>query len=125
MRKYPEFYLSARVWESQLDELATQIERDSIPTEYDEAYSLYLDWVKRKYPALLQETKHMSKSQYIEFKTTYYVQGKSILSRDDEQMYMIRAHEQMQSSDSTRSQYPDVFAFHCQKVRDLVNSQPV
>lgn len=125
MRKYPEFYLSARLWESQADELAEQMERDETPTEWDGAYMEYLQWVKERYPRLLHDTKHMSKAQYIEYKTTYYITGKSRLGDDLERKYMIRSHEQMNMSDGTRREYHDVFALHCEKVKEFIKSQPV
>lgn len=125
MRKHPEFYLSGRIWEAYVDEAKEQAERDSIPTEYDQPYNAYLKWVQDNTPEVLHKTKHLSKQQFIAFKTTYYVPGKSILGDYLESKYLMDAHRNMSSNPAIMDQYPDAFAYHCAKVEQFVKSQPV
>lgn len=125
LRKYPEFYLSGRLWEAYAERAEETAKAESIPTQFDEQYQQYLEWVKKTYPAVIAETKHMSKSQYIQYKTTYYVQGKSWMGDQMERTYLIRAHESMNLDPAKRATYHDVFALHCEFVQQHVKAHAV
>lgn len=124
-RKYPEFFLSGRIWEAYLDQAAESAAQDAIQTPHDEAYRQYLAWVNKSYPVLTAETKQLSKAQYIQYKTDYYVQGKSWMGEDMERKYLIQAHDQMSSDPIKRATYPDVFALHCEFVQRHVKNHTV
>lgn len=125
LRKHPEFYLSGRIWESYLDQAKEQAEKDSVPTEYDDAYKSYLKWVQDNTPAVLHHTKHLSKQQFIAYKTTYYVKGKSVLGDYLEAKFLMDAHRAMNTNPQELESYPDAFTLHCAKVEQFVKSQPV
>lgn len=124
-RKYPEFFLSGRIWEAYLDQAAESAAQDAVQTPHDEAYRQYLAWVNKSYPVLTAETKQLSKAQYIQYKTDYYVQGKSWMGEDMERKYLIQAHDQMSNDPIKRATYPDVFALHCEFVQRHVKNHTV
>jgi len=125
MRKYPEFFLSGRIWESLEDEITEAKARDAEPTPHDQEYQTYLKWVERNYPNVLHAAKHMSKTEYIQYKTTYYVEGKTKLGERMERTYMVRAHEEMDTNPATLDKYTDVFALHCNRVQEFIKLHTV
>lgn len=124
MRRYPEFYLSGRVWEGYMDKIEERNGADISP-EWDEPYQRYLTWVKEKYPNLLSLNKHLSKTQLVEFKTTYYVEGKSKMGHRMETDWMTEAHQTISASAEAQNKYPDVFTLHCEKVRQFVKQHTI
>lgn len=122
MRRYPEFFLSGRVWESLSDEIQETRQREAAaPADPD--YQKYLDWVKAKYPNLLSTAKHMSRTEYTTYRGGYT--GKATIGPNLERDYMIRAHEQMNRDETTLHKYDDVFALHIERVQEFVKLHTV
>jgi hypothetical protein len=122
MRKYPEFFLSGRVWESLSDEINETRAREAA-TPADPEYQKYLDWVRARYPNLLSTAKHMSRTAYDTYRSGYT--GKAKIGANLEREYMIRAHEQMAKDATTLHKYDDVFALHIAKVQEFVQLHTV
>lgn len=123
MRKYPEFFLSARAWESIADELNEKHEQTTLAAEQDPEYSRYMEWVKSKYPNLLNAAKYMSRTEYQTFRSAY--SGKKTIGANLEQTYMIRAHEDMEKDCTKLEQYNGVFALHLDRVQQFVKQTTV
>lgn len=125
MRKYPEFYLSGRLWENYIEAANARAAEDAQPTPYDDQYQKYIDWVRSNYPHVIQETKHMSKTQFVQFKTTIYAQGKGMMGQRLELEYLTDAHKKMEADRTARDNYPDVFALHCENVQRFAKANNV
>lgn len=123
MRKYPEFFLSARVWESIADELNEKHEQTTIAAEQDPEYNRYMNWIKANYPNLLNAAKYMSRTEYQTFRTAY--SGKRTIGANLEQTYMVRAHEDMEKDCTKLEQYNGVFALHLDRVQQFVKATTV
>lgn len=125
MRRHAEFYLSGRMWEAYTDR-ADEIEKENAKhPEWDAEYRDYLAWLNNNFPNILQLNKHLSKSQYIQYKTEYYVTGKTKLGTSLERTYLVRAHETMSSSSDAQHKYPDVFSLHCENVKQFIKAHAV
>lgn len=119
MRKYPEFYLSGRTWESFAERLAAQkAENETFAPEWSEVYAEYLGWVERCYPKSLKAAKYLSKQQYVRYKTTFYVEGKSYIDEKREREFLIQAHDDVEKNDDLRARVTDIFAYHCELIRE-------
>jgi len=119
MRKYPEFYLSGRTWESFADALAAQkAENETFAPEWSEQYNEYLVWVERCYPKSLNAAKFLSKQQYVRYKTTFYVEGKSFIDEKREREFLIQAHDDVEKNDDLRARVTDIFAYHCELIKE-------
>jgi len=119
MRKYPEFYLSGRTWESFAERLAAQkAENETFAPEWSEQYNEYLVWVERCYPKSLNAAKFLSKQQYVRYKTTFYVEGKSFIDEKREREFLIQAHDDVEKNDDLRARVTDIFAYHCELIKE-------
>lgn len=86
LRQYPTTYLNGRVWETYLDRRAEPEQ----PTEYDEAYQKYVDWVERNFAQARRTCSNFSKTQFIEFKRTSKA---DIIGKESEDKFLKTAHE--------------------------------
>jgi len=119
MRKYPEFYLSGRTWESFAERLAAQkAENETFAPEWSEVYTEYLGWVERCYPKSLNAAKFLSKQQYVRYKTTFYVEGKSYIDEKREREFLIQAHDDVEKNDDLRARVTDIFYYHCELIKE-------
>jgi len=119
MRKQPEFYLSGRMWETYIERLAAQkAENETFAPEWSEQYNEYLVWVERCYPKSLNAAKFLSKQQYVRYKTTFYVEGKSFIDEKREREFLIQAHEDVEKNDDLRARVTDIFAYHCELIKE-------
>lgn len=126
MRKYPEFYLSGKIWKTYVD-IAAQRKKQNEQTlpEWTDAYGEYLNWVKRKFENILQSAKYLSKQQYAAYRTEFYVQGKSFIGEERERKELIKAHEAMNDNTDIMNKYIDVFAFHCERIKLAVKEYQI
>ena len=125
MRRHAEFYLSGRMWEAYADKAAEIEAENAKHPEWDAEYRDYLAWLNNNFPNILQLNKHLSKSQYIQYKTEYYVTGKTKLGTTLERTYLVRAHETMSTSSDVQHKYPDVFSLHCENVKQFIKAHAV
>lgn len=125
MRRHAEFYLSGRMWEAYADKAAEIEAENAKHPEWDVEYRDYLAWLNNNFPNILQLNKHLSKSQYIKYKTEYYVTGKTKLGTTLERTYLVRAHETMSTSSDVQQKYPDVFSLHCDNVQKFIKAHTV
>lgn len=86
LRQYPTTYMNGRVWETYLDRRAEPEQ----PTEYDEAYQKYVDWVERNFAQARRTCSNFSKTQFIEFKRTSKA---DIIGKESELKFLRTAHE--------------------------------
>ena len=93
LRQHPLTYLNGRVWETYLDRKA-QVEQ---PTEFDEAYQVYIDWVERNYAHARRTCANFSKAQFIEFKRTSKA---DIIGKESENKFLKVAHETAREKDA-------------------------
>jgi len=118
-RKEPEFYLSGKMWEAYAERLAAQkAENETFAPEWSEVYSEYLGWVERCYPKSLKAAKYLSKQQYVRYKTTFYVEGKSYIDEKREREFLIQAHDDVEKNDDLRARVTDIFAYHCELIKE-------
>ena len=118
-RKEPEFYLSGKMWEAYAERLAAQkAENETFAPEWSEVYTEYLGWVERCYPKSLNAAKYLSKQQYVRYKTTFYVEGKSFIDEKREREFLIQAHDDVEKNDDLRARVTDIFAYHCELIKE-------
>ena len=118
-RKEPEFYLSGKMWEAYAERLAAQkAENETFAPEWSEVYTEYLGWVERCYPKSLNAAKFLSKQQYVRYKTTFYVEGKSYIDEKREREFLIQAHDDVEKNDDLRARVTDIFAYHCELIKE-------
>lgn len=118
-RKEPEFYLSGKMWEAYAERLAAQkAENETFAPEWSEVYAEYLGWVERCYPKSLKAAKYLSKQQYVRYKTTFYVEGKSYIDEKREREFLIQAHDDVEKNDDLRARVTDIFAYHCELIKE-------
>lgn len=86
LRQHPTTYLNGRVWETYLDR-RSETEQ---PTEYDEAYQKYIDWVAQNFGQALRHCANFSKPQFIEFKRTSKA---DIIGKESENKFLKTAHQ--------------------------------
>lgn len=86
MRQHPLTYLNGRMWVTYSERTA----KEEVPTPFDEAYNVYLEWVSSNFPQAYQSAAYFSKSQFIEFKTGSKAQ---IIGRESERDFVKKAHE--------------------------------
>ena len=119
MRKQPEFYLSGKMWEPYAERLAAQkAENETFAPEWSEVYAEYLGWVECCYPKSLKAAKYLSKQQYVRYKTTFYVEGKSYIDEKREREFLIQAHDDVEKNDDLRARVTDIFAYHCELIKE-------
>ena len=119
MRKQPEFYVSGKMWEPYAERLAAQkAENETFAPEWSEVYTEYLGWVERCYPKSLKAAKYLSKQQYVRYKTTFYVEGKSFIDEKREREFLIQAHEDVEKNDDLRARVTDIFSYHCELIKE-------
>jgi hypothetical protein len=86
LRQHPLTYLNGRVWETYQDRKA-QTEQ---PTEFDEAYQKYINWVEQHFAHARRTCANFSKAQFIEFKRTSKA---DIIGKESENKFLKVAHE--------------------------------
>jgi hypothetical protein len=119
MRKHPEFYLSGKMWEAYAERLAAQkAENETFAPEWTDEYEKYIEWVKKCYPKSLKAAKYLSKQQYVRYKTTYYVEGKSFIDEKREREFLIQAHDDVENNDDLRARVTDIFSYHCELIKE-------
>ena len=119
MRKHPEFYLSGKIWETYSERLAAQkAENETFAPEWTDEYEKYIEWVKKCYPKSLKAAKYLSKQQYVRYKTTFYVEGKSFIDEKREREFLIQAHDDVENNDDLRARVTDIFSYHCELIKE-------
>lgn len=93
LRQHPLTYLNGRVWETYQDRKA----QTDQPTEFDEAYQVYIDWVERNYAHARRTCANFSKAQFIEFKRTSKA---DIIGKESENKFLKAAHENAGEKDA-------------------------
>lgn len=117
MRKHPEFWLNSKGWEVYA-ELKTEHHATDAPTEYDEFYKEYVNWVASKHPDLIKSVAYLSKTQYISAKTRDYNRGAAAIGDESERFLLKHAHESYLPAKGG-----DVFAHYCNLINERLKSR--
>lgn len=96
--------------QKQIDASATnQHEGQNEVTPHDEKYNAYLSWCKRNTPAIIDNVKHLSKAQYIQFvERTFHAQAKEF-SGEFNSRRLTKAHNEMNAYAADMEKYKDVW----------------
>ena len=96
--------------QKQIDASATnQHEGQNEVTPHDEKYNAYLSWCKRNTPAIIDNVKHLSKAQYIQFvERTFHAQAKEF-SGEFNSRRLTKAHNEMNAHAADMEKYKDVW----------------
>lgn len=123
LRKYPEFFLSAKTWEAFAEQAKEEAARPK--DEWDDQYQTYVEWVQRKYPTIAKAAAYLTKQQYVCHKTEWYVKGMSYIGDHNIQNMLIRAHDALESGVPKASQCGSVFNYQVHLLEERVKSRTV
>lgn len=123
LRKYPEFFLSAKTWEAFAEQAKEEASRPK--DEWDDPYQTYVEWVQRKYPTVAKSAAYLTKQQYVLHKTGWYVKGMSYIGEYNIQNMLIKAHDALESGVPKASQCGSVFNYQVHLLEERVNSRTV
>jgi uncharacterized phage protein (TIGR02220 family) len=102
---FPE-YLNER----RIDQAVTQAhEAHDVQTPYDDSYNKYLSWCKNTYPAIINHVKHLSKSQFIEFRERKFHKEAKNFQEAFNFKRLDKSHREMAEVASEREKYKDIW----------------
>ena len=121
MRRHLQFFISGRVWESYLDQIQESKAEDQ-QTPYDEQYAAYLDYCRKKYPAVLDAIRHLSKKQFVEYKEQNYHSSLHRLGQKMQVNEFLRSHTHFQDGHPDTLKHPNVWEYHKVRLNQLIQS---
>lgn len=123
MRKYPEFFLSAKVWEPLVDEVSETLATETT-TQYDDAYAKYVGWAKEYHPQIVREVLLLSKQQFIDYKTRTYEPRAIVIGDESERNNLIWAHEWYYRP-GVKDRNADVFSYFKHLINERLKSREI
>lgn len=78
-------------------------------TPYDDKYNAYLTWCKRHTPGIIDNVKHLSKTQYIQFVERMFHQHAPEFSGEFNSKRLTKAHNEMNAHAADMEKYKDVW----------------
>ncbi len=118
LRKYPQFYLNQKTWETYADQL--QAERDRPKDEWDEKYQAYVKWVEERYPNITKSAAYLSKADFICHNTQWYVKGMSDIGKEGIRTLLIRAHDRLEAGVPAAASAGNVFNYQVALLEERV-----
>jgi len=107
-RKDPTTYLNQKVWEDYTERIQEE-DSTELDAETQRLYDLYLAWLEKEVPDILQLTLQLSKAQWKEYKERKYCGNLYKIGKDTERRIFKMAHRKVLLSDS---EYSSVWEAH-------------
>lgn len=109
-RKDPITYINQKVWEDYVERIQAE-DSTELDQELQKLYDLYLDWLQKEIPEILELTLQLSKAQWAEFKQRKYCPNLYRIGKDTERRIFKMAHRKVLLSDA---EYTSVWEAHCE-----------